>query len=96
MQALFEYSAGMKKKQKIQYTIRQVPEEVDRKLREQAVREGASLNYIALDALASSAGVKDSPVEFHDLDVLAGTWVEDNAFDEAMKAFERVDEDLWV
>jgi hypothetical protein len=85
----------MKKKPKVQYTIRQVPEEVDRKLREQAVREGASLNYVVLDALASSAGVNGQPAEFHDLDNLAGTWVEDKAFDDAMKAFDQVDEDLW-
>ena len=95
VQALPVYSAGMKKKRKVQYTIRQVPEEVDRRLREQAAREGASLNYVALDALAASAGVKDQPVEYHDLDALSGTWVEDKAFDEAMKAFEQVDEDLW-
>ncbi len=95
VQALCGYSAGMKKKHKLQYTVRQVPEEVDRKLREQAVREGASLNYVVLDALASSAGVKDNPVEFHDLDALAGSWVEEKAFDEAMKAFDQVDEDLW-
>jgi hypothetical protein len=85
----------MKKKRKVQYTIRQVPEEVDRQLRELAVREGASLNYVVLDALSASAGLKDRPVEFHDLDALAGSWVEDSAFNEAMKAFEQVDGDLW-
>ncbi len=95
MQALKDYSAGMKKKQKLQYTVRQVPEEVDRKLREQAVREGASLNYVVLDALAASTGLKDGVLEFHDLDALAGTWVEDPAFDEAMKLFDQVDEELW-
>ncbi len=95
MQALEDYGAGMKKSHKVQYTIRQVPEEVDRKLREQAVREGASLNYVVLDALSSSTGLKDGLLEFHDLDALAGTWVEDKAFDDAMKVFDQVDEELW-
>lgn len=85
----------MKKKATIQYTIRQVPEEVDAKLRELAVKEGCSLNYAVLDALTHAAGTKDSPLVFHDLDALAGSWVEDKAFDQAMSAFEQVDKDLW-
>ncbi len=85
----------MKKKPSIQYTIRQVPEEVDAKLRELAVKETCSLNYLVLDALSHAAGAKDSPLIFHDLDSLAGSWVEDKAFDQAMSAFEQVDEDLW-
>lgn len=85
----------MKKKHSVQYTIRQVPEEVDTRLRELAVKEGCSLNYVVRDALANAVGAKDSPPVFHDLDELAGSWVEDEAFDEAIKAFEAVDEELW-
>jgi len=85
----------MKKKPFIQYTIRQVPEEVDAKLRELAVQEGSSLNYAVLDTLSHAAGAKDTPLVFHDLDSLAGSWVEDKAFDQAMGAFEQVDEGLW-
>jgi hypothetical protein len=85
----------MKKRRKVQYTIRQVPEEVDAKLRELAVKEECSLNYVVLDALSNAVGAKDSPPVFHDLDDLAGSWVEDEAFDEAMKVFNAVDEGLW-
>ncbi len=85
----------MKKKPSIQYTIRQVPEEVDAKLREMAVKQGCSLNYAVLDTLSRVAGANDSPLVFHDLDLLAGSWVEDKAFDQAMSAFEQVDADLW-
>ncbi len=86
----------MKKKQPVQYTIRQVPDEVDARLREQAVREGCSLNYVVLDALSAATGAKDQPAVFHDLDALAGSWVEDEAFDQAMDAFEQVDQELWI
>ncbi|AKJ65280.1 FitA-like ribbon-helix-helix domain-containing protein [Kiritimatiella glycovorans] len=85
----------MKKRHKIQYTIRDVPPEVDRRLRAQAVREGRSLNYVAVEALSASAGVGEEPIEHHDLDAVSGSWVEDPAFDEALKAFEQIDEDLW-
>lgn len=85
----------MKKKQPVQYTIRQVPEEVDAKLRELAVKEECSLNYVVLDALSNAVGAKDQPPEFHDLDALTGSWVEDKAFDQTIDAFGRVDEELW-
>lgn len=85
----------MKKKATIQYTIRQVPEEVDAKLRELAVKEECSLNYMVLDTLARAAGASEKPLAFHDLDSLAGSWVDDKAFDRAMEAFEQVDEGLW-
>lgn len=85
----------MKKKQAVQYTIRQVPEEVDSKLRELAVKEECSLNTMVLDALSNAVGAKDQPPVFHDLDALAGSWMEDKAFDSAMNAFEQVDEELW-
>ena len=70
MQAYFEYDAGMKKSQKVQYTIRQVPEEVDARLRELAVKEECSLNYVVLDALSNAVGAKNKPPLFHDLDAL--------------------------
>ena len=85
----------MKKKQPVQYTIRQVPEEVDAKLRELAVKEECSLNYVVLDALSNAVGAKDQPPEFHDLDSLAGSWVEDKVFDQAIDAFGQADEELW-
>lgn len=94
MQAVHAYYAGTMKKG-IQYTIRNVPERVDGALRKLAVREGASLNSVAREALEAGAGVKEEPVKHHDLDALAGTWVQDDAFDKGVEAFEVVDEDLW-
>ncbi|MFO7535849.1 MAG: hypothetical protein R6X19_09250 [Kiritimatiellia bacterium] len=48
-----------------------------------------------VDALRTGCGAGKESVRFHDLDVLAGTWVADPAFDKAMKAFEAIDKDLW-
>jgi hypothetical protein len=75
----------------MQYTIRGIPKGVDRVLRQRAKREGKSLNEIALRALQDSAGSVPATKINHDFDRFAGTWVEDPAFDEAMKMFEQID-----
>ena len=93
MQAYRAYIAGTMSR-KIQYTIRDVPKPVDDALRRLAVREGASLNRIALQALEAASGAA-SGARHHDLDELAGTWVRDPAFDRAVAAFDRADERLW-
>jgi hypothetical protein len=94
MPALISYYACIVKK-KIQYTIRDVSADVDSALRKHAVREGSSLNAVALEALKAGAGVGDQCVRHHDLDPLAGTWVQDDAFDKALEVFEQIDKDLW-
>ena len=85
----------MKKTSQIQYTIRQVPEEVDACLRELAVKEGYSLNSKVLDVLSRAAGATESALRFHDLDRLSGSWVEDDVCERALAAFGEVDESLW-
>jgi hypothetical protein len=82
-------------KKKRQYTIRAVPPVIDSALREHARREGKSLNQVALEALQRGLGINAAPPEFHDLDHLIGTWVDDPEFDAAIAAQDIVDEDLW-
>ncbi len=94
MPALISYHAYTMKKP-IQYTIRNVPERTDEALRKLAVREGTSLNTVANQALEAGAGVEESTVRHHDLDDLAGTWVQDPSFDEAIRAFDAIDKGLW-
>jgi len=79
----------------MQYTIRRVPPAIDDALRRKATAEGTSLNQAAIDALRRGAGLTDQPPAFHDLDFLAGTWVEDPKFDEAIADQDRVDLQLW-
>jgi hypothetical protein len=92
LQAKNAYIACMKTKQ---YTIRGIPNAIDQRVREQSRKTHQSLNSIVLDALRRGLGLTDPPQEFHDLDDLAGTWINDPEFDHAMEMFESVDEDLW-
>jgi hypothetical protein len=88
-------TAKRRKARRLQYTIRGIPPEIDRALREQALQNGRSLNDVVVEALRRGAGVDLPKQPNNDLLRFAGTWVEDPAFDEAMKDFERLDEDLW-
>ena len=79
----------------IQYTLRDVPRQVDQALRTKARQSAKSLNTVALEALTAGAGLAEKPVIHHDLDHLPGTWVEDAAFDEAIRAQDAIDPDIW-
>jgi len=94
MEAGPAYTAGMKDRQ-IQYTLRGVPKHVDQALRERAARCGKSLNQVAVEVLEGGLGLTDGERRFHDLDDLAGTWVDDPGFDAAIAEMDRVDPELW-
>ena len=79
----------------MQYTLRNIPREVDRALRLRARREGRSLNEVAVEALAHGAGVSKAPVRHRELGGIAGSWVEDPEFDAALRDQDRVDPELW-
>jgi hypothetical protein len=79
----------------IQYTLRNVPESADRLLREKASTYGMSLNETALKALQTGLG-QSSVALHHDLDVYAGSWIQDNVFDDVMKDRDRIDDELWA
>jgi hypothetical protein len=85
----------MSKKHNIQYTLRGIPQKVDEALRRKARQEGVSLNQAAVEAIAHGLGVPQEKPVYHDLDDLAGTWIEDPAFDEAIREIDSVDPDLW-
>lgn len=80
---------------KVQYTVRGVSKSTDAALREMAVKEGVSLNTVALSLLDSAAGQSEQMPRSHDLDKLSGSWVQDPGFDKAIKAFEKIDKALW-
>ena len=92
MQAICAYIAYMKS---TQYTVRGVSRNLDDRVREEARRYDVSVNAMLLDALARGLGAGAEPAECDDMDDLAGTWVEDDAFDEAIAAFQSIDEALW-
>ena len=95
MQAWAAYNEGMSQRQSIQYTIRKVPPRVDAALRRRATEKGVSLNEVAIEALRQAVNLVDEPVRHHDLDALAGSWVEDPEFDAAIAAQDQVDPEAW-
>jgi plasmid stability protein len=79
----------------MQYTLRNVPDKLDRALRERARREGRSLNEVAIDALARAMGLTEAPLRQRSLRGIRGSWQEDPAFDAAIADQHRIDEELW-
>lgn len=79
----------------MQYTIRQIPRELDRRLRKLAKQQGKSLNAFLVECLAREADLAPEPVRYHDLDHLFGTWQEDPEFDAVLKEQRKIDEDMW-
>lgn len=78
-----------------QYTIRNVPESLDRELRERAKRKRISLNEAAVEAIKRGLGFADAEVIYDDLDDLIGTWKPDKEFDRAISEQDKVDSDAW-
>jgi hypothetical protein len=83
------------KKRPIQYTLRGIPPRVDEALRRKAKEQGVSLNRAAVQAITHGLGLSEEKPVYHDLDDLAGTWVDDPAFDEAIRRMDSVNPELW-
>ena len=79
----------------VQYTIRSVPPQLDKRLRQLAKLKGMSLNKVVLETLEQHSGNKSAGKLNHNLDRLAGTWVEDPEFDATIKEFEQIDPEKW-
>ena len=82
----------MKQQAPIQYTIRGIPREVDRVLRQKAARRKQSLNQVILDELVEATSGRKRKADFSDL---VGRWTPDPAFDEIMAAQRQIDWDRW-
>lgn len=80
------------KKQALQYTIRGVPREVDRALRQKASRRKVSLNQVVLDELIQATIGRKRKADFSDL---VGRWTPDAAFDEVVAMQRQIDWDRW-
>jgi hypothetical protein len=90
--ALLDYDVCMERHQ---LTIRRVPERVKKLLKELARREDKSLNQVSLEILERGLGLTGEEIVYHDLDDLAGTWVDDPEFDKAIEEQHKVDPELW-
>jgi plasmid stability protein len=80
----------------MQYTVRNVPKNLDEELRRRARDEGKSLNEVALEAMMRGVGQTAEEVRFRDLSDLAGTWKDDPEFDAAIADQDTIDPELWA
>ncbi len=80
-------------------TLRGLKEEEAERLREEARREGVSLNALLLRLIREGAGLAHRPwrPRYHDLDDLAGTWTEEEAQAvlAALEETEQIDPGMW-
>jgi hypothetical protein len=78
----------------MQYTLRNVPPELDRALKARAKQLGKSVNQIAVEALAQSVG---HPMRVRSLRGMPGAWTKKEAadFDRFLSEHRRIDEELW-
>lgn len=76
----------------VQYTIRGVPRDVDRALRQKAARRKQSLNQLILEELTEATLGRKRRADFSDV---TGRWVPDPAFDEILAAQRQIDWDKW-
>lgn len=79
----------------MQYTIRNIPDYLDTALRNIAREQGKSLNEAAVLALVRGTGLSEVSIPKRDLGDISGTWVEDQAFTDAVAEQDTVDESIW-
>lgn len=83
------YHVGMKRQAGLlQYTIRGVPAEVDRVLRQKAKRNKRSLNQLFIDELSAATLACTRTADFSDL---VGRWTPDPEFDEVIRSQRKID-----
>lgn len=78
-----------------QYTVRQIPRELDRRLKKLARQRGMSLNSFIVECLTREADLAPDKPKYHHLDHLFGKWQEDPEFDAILQEQRKIDEDLW-
>ena len=84
-----------------QITIRGIPNEVEKIIKEEAEKKGSSLNKAFLSLLEKVTGVeakeKKKKTLYHDLDHLSGVWTkaEGAAFRKNLEFQRKIDEEIW-
>jgi hypothetical protein len=80
----------------VQYTIRGIPADVDIMIRKRAKREGKSFNKTVVELLENSLFSKIAAKKSQDIfERMRGANTLDEGFFEAMKDFDKIDEEMW-
>ena len=81
------------------FNLRGISPEVMTHLKREAKELKISVNGLILRLIEQGVGVRCKPKRtvYHDMDFLIGGWSpkESKEFDERMKVFEKIDEELW-
>lgn len=87
----------MKKKQKVQYTIRDIPESTDNRLREVAANLDISLNQAVVDALQRGLGVAGERVSYRRLGhlVSAPGELDRKAWNKTLSEMDQINPEDW-
>ncbi|MDA3948398.1 MAG: Arc family DNA-binding protein [Spirochaeta sp.] len=80
-----------------QITIRDLPEEVERAIRERARERHTSLNRVVTDLVEEALGFSQNRAKRRDLSELAGTWsaTEADSFDTRVESMRTIDPEIW-
>ncbi len=84
-----------------QITIRGIPSEIEKAIKNESKRKGLSLNKVIISFLEKTIGIQKKKVaktvSYHDLDHLAGVWskTETDEFQRNLKDQRQIDEDIW-
>jgi len=78
-------------------TLRNLPPELVRVIRQRAREKGTSINKTVIALLQERTGRKGSDSLHHDLDALAGSWTpeESAAFEKALDEQRRIEPEAW-
>ena len=79
----------------MQYTLRNIPDEIDQAIRERALANKQSLNRVLIEAIARGLGLSRGVSKQRDLSDIAGSWVEDPETEAALEEQGRIDPELW-
>lgn len=79
----------------IQYTVRNIPEHIDKALRARAHRERKSINQLTLELLAEAVGGGANDHPKRNLAFIAGSWASDAETEAALEDQRRIDPELW-
>lgn len=87
----------MKERHKVQYTVRDVPEAIDLRVRETADMEDISLNQAVVKALERGLGLAEEPVRYRSLRALVrpAEKLDRKGWNEALGSMDKVHPEDW-